>query len=79
MNGRAIASSIACALSLLGYWSCAWSGVATSPGVTNTQAQGTAGVAPDNQCFVIGSVCATSEDCCSELCQNSNCQEQSGR
>ncbi len=78
MRGRALTSWVARALLLLGFVSCAWSGRATSSGVTSTHPQGTTGVAPDNQCFVIGSTCATTNDCCSLRCQNGYCEEQNG-
>jgi hypothetical protein len=71
MSGRAISSSIAWALVGLSFSSCAWSGVVTS-------SQSTPGVAPGSQCFDIGSTCATSHDCCSQLCQNGYCEEQTG-
>ena len=78
MNRRAASSSIACALWALVLVSCAWSGRVTSSGVTNNRPQGTAGLAPDNECFAIGSACATTSDCCSERCQNGYCEEQNG-
>ncbi len=71
MNGRTISSSIAWALVGLGLLSCAWSGLVT-------RSQGTSGVAPGNQCFDIDSTCATSHDCCSQLCHNGYCEEQTG-
>ncbi len=78
MKGRAISSSIAWALLGLGFLACAWSGRVTSSGMTNAQPQGLPGVAPGNQCFSISSTCATSHDCCSQVCQNGYCEEQNG-
>jgi hypothetical protein len=71
VNGRAISSSLARTLVGLSFSSCAWSGLATS-------SQAVPGVAPGNQCFTIGSTCATTRDCCSERCQNGYCEEQNG-
>jgi len=71
MTLRAISSSIAWALAAVSLLSCAWSGRVTS-------SQSSSGVAPGNQCFDIGSTCATTNDCCSERCQNGYCEEQNG-
>ncbi|HTB78371.1 MAG TPA: hypothetical protein VK762_34235 [Polyangiaceae bacterium] len=65
MNGRAISSSIACALLVVGLLSCA-------SGVPNTA------LPPGSRCLALSSDCSFSNDCCSQLCQNGSCVEQPG-
>jgi hypothetical protein len=44
-----------------------------SSGVTDVQAPGTPGVAPDGQCLSRGTRCLADNDCCSEWCANGHC------
>ena len=78
MNGRVISSSIGIALLVLGFLACATSGPSPSSGVTNTQPHNSPALARGHQCFDLGSACGTTDDCCSELCQNGYCEEQPG-
>jgi hypothetical protein len=78
VKGRALSSSIACALLVLGFLSCAGGGLSTSSGATNAQPKYTPDSIPDERCLAIDSACSVANDCCSELCQNGYCEEQTG-